>query len=237
MNRLTLLSTALLSGVICFTATATADVLLTETFDNNSGFSQSVGFFSDGQHDYFGINGSAEDWGDGTTPSGQKGYTGFTDNFLTGEDLDGEGATLPITLNWTGIDVSNQSDLTFSGDFGASDTNLDRSDEWYFEVQFDGNGFTKVMEFVFDPNHPDSINAGFFYGSEALTSVAKNFSANINGTGSSMDLRMTIDFNSGSEDFAVDNLRVASFSAIPEPGSLAVLGLIGCVGLVRRRRR
>ena len=130
MNRSTLLSTALLSGLICFTATATADVLLTETFDNSAGFSKSFGFFSDGDDDYFGINGSAEDWGVGDAPSGQKGYTGFTDNFLTGEDLDGEGATLPITLNWTGIDVSNQSDLTFSGDFGASDTHLDRSDEW-----------------------------------------------------------------------------------------------------------
>ena len=236
MKRFTILSAALLLGLLSFTSKASADIAFSEVFDSNTGFSASNSFFSDGSNDYFGINGSSPDWGGDTSPSGQRGYTGFSDNFLTGEDLDGEGASLPITVDWTGIDVANQSNLSFSGDFGASEFNLDASDEWYFEVQFDGGGFTKVMEFVFDPNHDDSFNAGFFYGSEALTSVAKNFSADITGSGSLMDLRMTIDFGAGSEDFAVDNLTVESLSAVPEPGSIAVLGLIGLAGMIRRRR-
>ena len=213
------------------------DVLLSESFDTDSGFSVSDGFFSDGSNDYFGITGSNENWGVGSTPSGMRGFTGMDDNFLTGEDLNGEGATLPILIEWTGIDVSNQSNLVFSGDFAAGDTNLDAADEWFFEVQFDGGGYTKVMEFVFDPNHGDSFNAGFFYGTEALTSAAKNFQADITGAGSVMDLRMTIDFDAGSEDFGVDNLQVESITAVPEPASLAILSLFGVAGVFARRRR
>ena len=231
----TLAATALLA-IGCLCSAASADVLLSENFNSNSGFTTSDGFFSDGSNDYFGIFGSNENWGGGSTPSGTRGFTGLDDNFLTGEDLNGEGATLPIIIDWTGIDVTNQSNLVFSGDFAAGDTSLDAADEWYFEVQFDGGGYTKVMEFVFDPNHDDNFNAGFFYGSEALTTAAKTFEAAITGGGSVMDLRMTIDFDASSEDFGVDNLTVASLTAIPEPGSALLIGLVGLAGLMRRRR-
>ena len=213
------------------------DVLLSESFDTDSGFTVSDGFFSDGSDDYFGITGSNENWGVGSTPSGMRGFTGMDDNFLTGEDLDGEGATLPIVIDWTGIDVASQSNLVFSGDFAAGDTNLDAEDEWFFEVQFDGGGYTKVMEFLFDPNHGDDFNAGFFYGTEALTSGAKNFQADISGSGTVMDLRMTVGFGAGSEDFGVDNLRVESITAVPEPASLAILSLLGVAGVFNRRRK
>lgn len=214
-----------------------SDVLLSESFDTDSGFSVSDGFFSDGSDNYFGITGSNENWGAGSTPSGMRGFTGLDDNFLTGEDLDDEGSTLPIVIDWTGIDVSDQANLVFSGDFAAGDTKLDATDEWFFEVQFDGGGYTKVMEFVFDPNHDDSFNAGFFYGSESLTTAAKNFEANISGTGSVMDLRMTIDFDANSEDFGVDDLQVESITAVPEPASLAILSLLGIAGVFSRRRK
>ena len=228
---------AAISLCLLSTTYVCGDVLLSESFDTDSGFTVSDGFFSDGSNDYFGITGSNENWGVGSTPSGMRGFTGMDDNFLTGEDLDGEGATLPIVIDWTGIDVASQSNLVFSGDFAAGDNGVDSTDEWFFEVQFDGGGYTKVMEFVFDPNHDDNFNAGFFYGTEALTSSAKNFQADITGSGTVMDLRMTIDVNSGNEDFGVDNLQVESITAVPEPASLAILGLLGVAGVFNRRRK
>ena len=45
-----------------------------------------------------------------------------------------------------------------------------------------------------------------------------------------------LDFDAGSEDFGVDNLTVASLTAIPEPGSALLIGLVGLAGLMRRRR-
>ena len=52
-------------------------------------------------------------------------------------------------------------------------------------------------------------------------------------TGSTLDLRLVVSLNAGDEDFAVDNFTV---TAIPEPGSMVLLGMAS-LGMVFRRRR
>ncbi|MEO0934949.1 MAG: hypothetical protein AAFY21_14710 [Cyanobacteria bacterium J06641_2] len=86
-------------------------VAFNEAFDNDSQFRKSSKFFSDGSEDYFGIY--KQD------ANNIKSYTGFTNKFLTGQDLDGEGASLPITLTWSNIDIKWLTDLKFSGDFAV----------------------------------------------------------------------------------------------------------------------
>ena len=92
--------------------------LLTETFDSGSGFTMTgsdgntiSAFFSDGYSDYLGINNGAgaSCFSSACTddpPSGAPAYTGFTGAYLEGEDLDGEGASIPITLTWPTVSGS-----------------------------------------------------------------------------------------------------------------------------------
>ena len=80
--------------------------------------------FSDGSGDFLGIlNGAgASCFGSsGCTddePTGfyQPSWSGFTKPFMVGEDLDGEGSSLPVVITWTNIDVSwCSTTLTFAG--------------------------------------------------------------------------------------------------------------------------
>lgn len=112
-----LLTLALAAGIA---NGASGQTVLEETFDDNSGFTVSSGFFSDGSGDYLGLTGGTADFGTGSAPSSIPSFTGSTGSYLVGEDLDGEGASLPITVTWSGLDITGMTDLQFSGDFGAS---------------------------------------------------------------------------------------------------------------------
>ena len=70
-------------------STVAADIF-TEPFDDNSQFTTSEAFFSDGGWDYFGLPDGAGggDYGTGPAPTGLKAYTGFSGSFLAGMDLD-----------------------------------------------------------------------------------------------------------------------------------------------------
>ena len=73
-------------------------------------------------------------------------------------------------------------------------------------------------------NPLDTLDAGFAFN----VATAGNYYLSIEGTG-----REGIYSDYGSLGFFTIN---GSFSAVPEPGSLAIIGLVGCVGLMRRRR-
>lgn len=89
--------------------------ILDETFDSNANFTTSTPFFSDGAGDYFGLAGGVDDYNSEPVPSLIKPYTGFNGGFLTGMDLDGEGASLPIVIDWTNIDIDGFVSIIFSG--------------------------------------------------------------------------------------------------------------------------
>ena len=219
---------ALLALGLLITSSAPAALAATQTplnepFDDSTQFSTSTPFFSDGNGDYFGISDGAAggDFGAGTVPSALKPYTGFTGSFLTGMDMDGEGATLPITVEWTGINIAGLTDLNFSGDFAEFfDTpgDIDEAGELILvEYQIDGNGYNNLLQFVgadFD-NPPfngffredtdfDGIGDGLTLGS-----AAQSFTKAIAQTGTTMDLRLTVSVNAGDEDFAVDNFVIS----------------------------
>lgn len=229
-----------LSALALVAGSSQGATLLNETFDDATGFTTSSGFFSDGAGDYLGLTGGTDDFGTGATPSGLKGYTSFTGSYLTGQDLDGEGAGLPIVITWTGISITGETGLSFSGDFAEFfDTpgDIDNSDFLTVEYQIDGGGFQNLIDFR---NDGSGFNTNFqqdtdFNGTgdgTTLTGAAQNFTASISGTGSALDLRMSVSVDSGDEDFAVDNFAVSS---IPEPSS-ALLGGLGVLALLRRRR-
>ena len=207
---------------------------LTEPFDNASQFSTSTPFFSDAGYssgyDFFGISDGAGggDWGGGSPPN-VKAYTGFTGSFLTGMDLDGEGASLPIVVDWTGIDISGMTALQFSGDFAEyfdDPGDIDALDYIRLEVQIDGGGYQNLLWF----SGADFTSSGQYNGifredtnfdgmgdGAALGDAAQNFVKPIAGTGTTLDLRMSISLDAGDEDFGADNFMIGEGGAPPVP--------------------
>ncbi len=220
---------------------------LIEPFDNDSQFTTSSGLFSDGGFDFFGITGAgASDFGGGPDPSGAKAYGGFDGTFITGMDLDGEGASLPVTVDWTGIDISGLTDLEFSGlfaEFFDTPGDIDFDDFVLVEYQIDGGGYQTLIEFRLDEGEPDNFNGIFREDTdgsgrgdgETLGDIAKLFTKPIDGTGSLLDLRLSVRVNAGDEDFAVDEFMI---TGVPEPGTVALLagGLLAGTGARRSRR-
>ena len=90
-------------------------------------------------------------------------FTNVQDDFYwRAEDLDGNPAPCdgsPHTIDWTGISISGQTDLTFSGFFVAEATFLgtlyEGNDSSLLEYSIDGAPFAKVIEFL-----PDVASSG-----------------------------------------------------------------------------
>lgn len=237
MTKKLLLSLGLAAGL-----SSAQGQIFSETFDDATGFTignSVVGqdsFFSDGSGDYLGLTGGTDDFGGDATPSVLKAYTGFTGSYLTGMDLDGEGADSTFTFTWSGLNIVNYSNLEFSGDFAEffdSPGDIDPTDQLFVEAQIDGGGFNTILEFT-PGSFSSSVNGVFEFGAFTLGDAAQTFTAAIAGTGSLLDLRLTANLNSGDEDFAVDNFAVSG-TVIPEPS--ATFALLGLFGLALRRRR
>lgn len=222
-------ATAVIAMTLVLVSTpVNAATIWTESFDDALGFTTSEAFFSDGSGDFFGLYGVASDFGAGASPSAVKAYTAFdvvTGNILTGMDLDGEGATLPITLTWTGINITGLTGLQFSGDFAEffdDPGDIDDADDMILiEYQIDGGGYQGLLAFEGGAFSNDPYNGYFMQDTDfdgvgdgtALGDAAQTFSQLIPGTGSTLDIRLTVSVNSGDEDFAVDNFIVVD--AVP----------------------
>ena len=135
-------------------------------------------------------------------------------------DSDGSLQTMIIT----GINITGGINLLFevliAEDDDGSNQDWDSGDGGngdYFivEYQIDGGGYQDLLHV-----RPESIGSnrtpridtdfdGLGDGTEIADTWA-DFSANLAGTGSLLDLRLSFKFNSGDEDIAIDNLRVTS---------------------------
>lgn len=237
--------TALSILILLPTASASAVVVLNESFDSDAGFSKSTTFFTDGSKDYFGITGVNDFDGD-PVASGVPSFSGFDSNFLIGEDLDSGGGPSTVTLTWAGLDIAGLTDIVISSSFAAELQEWDVADDGIdLEYQIDGGGYVTAFRFRTDGTGTsggtfngdlalDSDGMGFGEGA-VLTRAAQDFDLPISETGTTLDLQLTISANSGDEAFAVDNIGVVgTLAAIPEPtaaifGSLVATGLGVCI--------
>ncbi|BBO68373.1 hypothetical protein DSCA_23030 [Desulfosarcina alkanivorans] len=229
--------------VVFLSGAANADIILFEDFeDTDVAYTTSVPEFTDNYYDFF-LRTDGSDHNSSITYDNVQG-----DYYFAGMDLDGEGATLPLTMTFAGIDISGYSDLTFSSLF-AEDTASDDVEDWdlpdSFKVEYriDGGAYQNLLAFESIPDG-DNFNAvpaldtdfdGNGDGTE-LTDVLSLFSASIVGTGDVLDVRFTFDLDSGDEDIAIDNVQINGVSAVPVPAAVWLLGS-GLVGLIGIRRK
>ncbi|MGF1514363.1 MAG: ExeM/NucH family extracellular endonuclease, partial [Elainellaceae cyanobacterium] len=168
--------------------------------------------FTDGSADFFTRT-------DGSNISGSYEVTGADGSFyFAAQDIDGEGAAPEQTLSFSGIDITNLTNLSVSALF-AEDDSSDGNEDWdapdfvKVEYQIDGGGFSNVLAIE---NDGATFNTAPFIDTDfdgvgdgaEITATFVAFSNAIAGTGSSLDLRFTFDLDSGDEDIAVDAIQV-----------------------------
>ena len=147
---------------------------------------------------------------------GVTGFTGsvgsFTDGVQGFQWNDPDGA---VVLTLDAIDASAFTDLELTFDLFVDDTGYESTDKFDIEVND-----TNVL----------SLGETDFEGSlaDVWTSYALDLSA---FDGSVITIEFIGDTNAGSENFYVDNVEV---TGVPEPASIALLGL-GGLALLRRR--
>lgn len=182
----------------------------TEDFEvDGEGSSYTSSFvFNDGPSDHFGRT-------DGTDVAG--GYNGQSGSwFIAGEDLDDNGGDLDPskTMTFAPVDVTGIASLQFRGLFasGNPDNGWDDTDILRVEYNMDAAGWTTLFAFTTDA--PGS-NQGLYFDSDgdmigdiAMTPTFQVVAVNIPATGSSLELRIFAQANSGGEQFAYDQIQV-----------------------------
>jgi predicted extracellular nuclease/2',3'-cyclic-nucleotide 2'-phosphodiesterase (5'-nucleotidase family) len=189
-----------------------------ETDGNGDRYNTSVAEFSDGSGDFF-TRTDGDNIGSFYQVEGQDG-----DYFFAGMDLDGEGDAGTQTLSFQNIDISGYSNLNLSfllaEDDDGSSQDWDADSAFYIEASIDGGDYAEIFrveasggtntEPAVDTNG-DGVGDG-----TVLTDTFGQFVAGIDGTGDSLDLRVTFDnLDAGDEDIAIDNIQLISGDVTP----------------------
>lgn len=196
--------------------------ILYEDFeDSPTTYTTSTPEFTDGFFDYFIRT-------DGSDISGGVSINNIQGNFFFGaQDLDGEGASSTQSLTFSGIDVTGLANLTFSGLFAEDDdgTNQDWDDEDFVIVEYSYNDvdFTPIFAIESDENidatneapRVDTDFDGIGDGAE-ITDTLTEYTAMFANDGmtnptasTTVTIRITMNFTSGDEDIALDNITLS----------------------------
>lgn len=191
---------------------ATSQVGVTRTAPNHADTANGGGpdIYGSGDH-FFRTQGDL-----GVGPGISMSVQNIQDTFYwRAEDLDGA-VVNPDVINWTGIDISGQTNLSFTGFFAANFAGFDAmSDEIRIEVQIDGGGFNTVLLFSQELNLAlngvlglDADFNGVGDDTNELSNTLTSYTGMITGTGSTLDLRITVSADGGGEEIAFDQFTI-----------------------------
>jgi hypothetical protein len=228
-----------LIGAFCCASPVPAVLVLGETFNSDSAFTKAdddgpQSLFAIGD-EYWGINdpsGGTDDYDGDSEPSGVPNYSGFGGNFFNGgNELEDEGAELPLQLDWSNLPIAGLTNLMFSGLFAAhGDFDNGLSGDYVrvlYRIDDNPSGFTDLLWFSAENDKSDAalaVDADFNGTGEGtvLTKTAAIFSEAIQGTGNTLDLRILMSTDNEEKEFAFDALTI---TGVPEPGAY----LFGCL--------
>ncbi|MDT0630427.1 T9SS type A sorting domain-containing protein [Rubrivirga litoralis] len=208
---------ALLAAVMTSAARAQTTVLFEDFEDGAVEYVTSTPEFTDGGSDFFTrTDGSDVDPSYAVTGAGGAFY-------FAAQDIDGDGGSATQSLTFSGIDISGLADLSFSARFAEDDAangdeDWDASDYVRVVAQIDGGAAVRVfaIEDQGETNTAPRVDTdldGVGDGAE-LTPAFAAFSAAIPGTGSTLDLTITIRLDAGDEDVALDDVAVTGVAAV-----------------------
>lgn len=229
--RRTLTVTALAAAA----CSAHAADLFVLNFEAAGGYTTSIAEFTDGGSDYFfRTNGS------GMAASNV--YNGATGSFFAAHDIDGEGATLPVSLTTSTFSIANHNNLRFAVDLAEDDDGAnqdwDLPDYVNFEYSLDGGSWQSIFSAI---NDGSTFNSAAFINGVEITSTFSTFSADLSAlTGSTLAVRIVFSLDAGDEDIAIDNIRVTgdAINIVPlPPAAWAGMGLLATIAGVRAARR
>ncbi|NNF36610.1 MAG: T9SS type A sorting domain-containing protein [Saprospiraceae bacterium] len=182
-------------------------------FEAEGGYTTDQPEFSDGGGDFFTRT-------DGSDIGGFVNYNNVQGSFFfAGMDLDGDGMN-PGMVFIDGIDISGKSNLGvgiyLAEDDDGSSEDWDEPDFVHIDYQIDGGGYQPLLWIENDGStfnsapYIDTDFDGTGDGAE-ITDVFTNFITTIAGTGNTLDLRITVNLDSGDEDIAFDNITVGTY--------------------------
>lgn len=188
--------------------------------DDGSGkYTTSVTEFSDGGYDFFTSTHN-------NTIGANYGVTDFDGaHYFAAQDMDGEGGTVPQTLTMT-FDITGSDNLGFKiliaeDDFG--DPNWDDNDYFHIDYSIDGGVQTPLIWLESEGsgyNTETKVDSDFdgVGDGEVISEKFMELESAISGTGSSLTVTFTFKLDSGSEDIAIDNVRILEgYSADTSP--------------------
>ena len=190
-----------------------------ETDGDGSRYTPSVPFFTDGSRDYFMRT-------NGSNMRSTINYFSPEGNFyLAAMDTNGApGNASNITVTWEDIDIAGWGNLSLEV-LAAEDDADDRQEDWdtsslvFFEYQIDGAGFTKVIQFASQGGNTEpglDTNFDGVRDGAALTDTFASFANAIGETGSTLDLRLTINqLTANDEDIAIDAISLTGLYIAP----------------------
>ncbi|MCL5127377.1 T9SS type A sorting domain-containing protein [Algibacter sp. L4_22] len=188
-------------------------VKITEiTFESPGGYTTSTPEFTDGSGDYFTrTNGS-------NISNGEVFFNQQGSYYFGAQDINGDGVALPVSLLINDIDITGYTNLEFRvhlAEDEAADGKEDYDDADYVHFGYDidntasfspmlwieGTGGFNTAPFI-DTNF-DGIGDGL-----EITDTFTQFTENISGTGTLLDIEIVFRLEAGDEDIAIDNIEI-----------------------------
>lgn len=184
-------------------------------FESAEGYSTSIPVFTDSASNYF-IRTSGSDI------TGEQFTNIIGEYYFAAQDIDGEGASLPVYLTIDDIDISNYSSLLLrvylAEDPTGDSEHWDASDYVHFSYSIDDGASTDLLwiETLGDTtNGPPGIDTNFDGNGDGteITGAFSQFEASIADTGSSLDIIIEFNLGSSDEDIAIDNVEILGTSS------------------------
>jgi len=152
-------------------------------------------------------------------------YTNISNaRFWAGENHDDEDVgddDEELSITWTGISVSNRSNLRFAGLFGAARDKFESGDYLIVEYRFNGTGSYTAGLRIYPAsgsgnNHDwkidtDNNNVG---DGTTLDRALQQLSFSIPGSGNTLDIRIRVSVDASQEEWAIDNFRLSECTTL-----------------------